>query len=449
MASCSGYAGEPQSFVDAQTGESLSYSTTFSAAALPTPAGLASDVAFDEGAEASQFLSFLAGGLLQKANVQGKCGSCWAFGIAQSLQYATALAYRRLHRFFRPRYMSVQYLLSCYEKQDVMCGCRGGDLAEAFKVVASGGTVLEQDFRYDNGEDPRQSVASGDVICAQNAGHFLGTCRPCGSSEEPVREGTTISCIPCGGQPLWPRYYPSRPFRVSSQASPLDQRVRAIKQELRRVGPLCGVLGVDREAFQALHGFNGRVVERVTEAPVYAPATVSKTAVKHAVLIVGYYDPWARDKRTEGLRSQAVWVCRNSWGGDWGYRIRATRIEDGGDGATAHLVRTALGGFFNVSMYEHADAIQLVNQTVSFQEVMVQFEEDPNPRALRASDLHTAPLPDLSGLPNGASLGGADVLLTPLLGVLTPDRTISGRRRASGLLILFVALVVAVVIIWK
>jgi len=441
MASCAGYAEDLGVVTDAATGVQLTYSTTFSTSALPTPQDLARNSSGDLAPEAEKFVTYITSGLLQVANRQGKCGSCWAFGIAEALQYATELAYRRLHRFFTPSYMSVQYLLSCYDRQDRMCGCRGGDLAEAFAIVGREGTVLEQLFKYDNSEDTKQSVVPDDLICAQNAGRFLGTCRPCKPGERPSVSAGTVSCIPCAAAPF-PRYFPSEPFRVSGEDVPLEQRVRAIKQELRRIGPLCGVLGVNSEAIRGLAGANGKVVRRVGEAPVYSPASVSRTAVKHAVLIVGYYDPWVSDKRDVSRRSAAVWICRNSWGPEWGYRVPTVRLVAGrGPGDPPSVVPSVLGGFFNVSMYDHADEIGLVNATVAFRQVLVRFPGDASPRPLRADDPFTARLPDLTG-----------VRSAPLRGDVLSGVESQGSHPAPWLaraLAVLVAVLAAVLALWE
>ena len=397
---CSRYAGQPPTSYAAVGGVPQAYGAMFSHGLLPrqTESGLAGAAA----AQLSQlvkFVDYIGDGELHYSNRQGKCGSCWAFVIASAVQCSAQLTYRRrFNRFFVPRYMSAQFMLSCYQVPDVMCGCMGGDLAKAMQVVARLGTVLERNFQYDNNEQPTE-VNAADAVCVQNERGFEGTCPPCDWGHAPKHVGAhAVDCVPCREASL-PRFFPSRPFHVGDPTDDLDSRVSAIKTELRRAGPLGCVIDVNEDAFRAL----GQVglIERAEQAPVYAPESVPAAPVQHAVLIVGYYDPWAQTRRPAD-RASAVWICRNSWGADWGYSLRTVQLR-AVDGSVT-MEPTDRGGFFNVAMYDRADVTNLVYTVVSFEEVLTQAPGDAGPRQLRASDALTLERPSLAP-PRVPSLG--------------------------------------------
>jgi len=379
-------------------GQAFAFASTFSASALPELQS--TQFAQQDGggiAPPEKFVSYITDGFLHVANQQGKCGSCWAFVIAQALRAAADIAYRRLGRIFDAKYLSVQYLLSCYEVPEAMCGCVGGDLARAFEQVSRRGTVLERSFPYDNNARPELSILERDVVCAQSP-QTLETCPPCGAGRPPKRVGArVVDCVPCGDAAA-PFYYPSEPFRITAGGD-LPARVAAVKRELLRTGPVCCVIGVNEDALRAV-GEPPRLVRDVTEAPTYAPDFVSAQALKHAVLIVGYYDP-------PGRTARSVWVCRNSWGSQWGYRVRANHLEPREGGGGVDVSQTELGGFFNISMYERQVELGLLDSATSFREVLVKEPRDAAPRPLRYTDVNTQPLPKLNlavAPPSGPSI---------------------------------------------
>ena len=353
-----------------------------------------------QGALPEKLVGYVTDGFLHSSNRQGKCGSCWAFALAQALRIATDVAYRSLGRFFVPRYFSVQYMLSCYEVPDAMCGCVGGDLARAFDEVSRRGTVLEKNFPYDNNARPELGILERDSVCAQSPA-TLDTCPPCKPGQAPTRVADrVVDCVPCEAAAA-PFFFPGEPFRVAPSKDELHDRVAAVKRELLRTGPVCCTIGVNAEALRAA-GEPPRLVKDVTDAPTYAPDFVSASALKHAVIIVGYYDP-------PGQTPSSVWICRNSWGDEWGYRVRANRVRP--EAGRIVVSQTELGGFFNVSMYERQTELGLLDGAVSFKEVRTRAAGDAAPRALRYSDAETLPLPKLALAvppPSGPSIGVED-----------------------------------------
>jgi len=348
-------------------GESYGYGSSFTQGALPLRAPAPEP-------NPPLFLDHIRE-LSRPARPQGGCGSCWAYALDAAVQYALSLVYRDLGFVFDDDFMSHQYLVSCYEVPGVMCGCWGGDLPRALLEIARGGLVTYRQFPYDNGRDASSTDRS--VVCT--GPQSRGTCPACApderqergelrwrpAPEEPLRYLQTTTCVPCA-EAGWPRYYPREPFQVGGAGFSLEAKVEALKTQLRRRGPLAAVISMDPDAFAALD--RGGAVMHVSQAPIYRLARPGPAA--HAVSVQGYWDP-------PGRRGRAVWICRNSWGPQWGYGLRTPR-------------RT-LGGFFNVSMYEGADG--LADRAVSFEAVHVQLNPDRPARAPSAEDPFLQPWP--------------------------------------------------------
>jgi cathepsin B len=72
---------------------------------------------------------------------QGQCGSCWAFGAAESLSDRFCIA---SHGAQKP-HLSPEWMVSCYRDQG---GCGGGNLDTAWKDMVTTGLVEESCFPY-------------------------------------------------------------------------------------------------------------------------------------------------------------------------------------------------------------------------------------------------------------------------------------------------------------
>jgi hypothetical protein len=378
-----------------------SYNTEFTADALPGAERAAEALS---PAEAVAFLDHLFGGLLSKARSQGVCGSCFAYSITGAMQYAAQLAYRRLGAFFDSKYMAHQYILSCMEVEGAACGCWGGDLALALAAVAERGLVTYQQFPYENQADVVTHEGQNHFFCKANldAGGFLGTCGPCAPGEPALElvlpEGsaeastslfdTAVTCIPCDVA-AGPFYHPLRPFRLCDAASPLQANVDAVKRALRDLGPVCTALRVNQRDFARLK--RSVVLSHLHEAEVYRPEQAPSVGGLHAVLVVGYHDPWAGSGRQED-RTRAVFVCRNSWGDDWGFRIR-TRSVSVDKGGRLRVTPLETGGFFAVSMYEATEQSGLLSNAVAMAGVDLRPTRDLPRRPLSLEDPFLRPYP--------------------------------------------------------
>jgi C1A family cysteine protease len=78
-------------------------------------------------------------GVVTPVKAQGKCGSCWAFATAATVESAYAVAHGEL------RSLSEQELLDCNLENNA---CNGGNVGRAFSYVHEHGLMLEDDYPY-------------------------------------------------------------------------------------------------------------------------------------------------------------------------------------------------------------------------------------------------------------------------------------------------------------
>jgi Papain family cysteine protease len=444
---CSKYAATDEYVSSGQ--ERFFYNSTFSADALQQRMP-GSDVECLgpelTRAQSAIFLDYLYAGFLQKSRIQGQCGSCWAYSISAGVQYATALAYQRLGGWFNNRYMSPQLLLSCVEAEGVACGCYGGDLAAAMALVSKEGIVTFRQFSYENDSSVVTQEGQVHYICRPNEGEkgFLGTCAPCKVDEPDFEEVvstvsgpaktttafvTLSSCMPCNSVGA-PFYFPISPCRLFREEESLEANVEAIKRSLRAHGPLCATLRVNREAMNAVG--KSQLLSNVLEAPVYKPQSTPMIGALHSIVIIGYVDPWAQSQTRED-RARSVFICRNSWGPEWGFKMKTRQIEQEKDGAQK-AVEVILGGFFAVSMYESFEAIGLLQTAIAIQGVNVRTLGDEAPRPLRITDPFVVPFKAgfLEAFRSSASQTAASSLASardPRSDAMISDKGAGERRR--------------------
>lgn len=390
-----------------QTGPLLLYNTSFTPDALPTSG--TGGAAGDDAAAPREFLTYLSNAMLAPARAQGSCGSCYSFSISGAIGYGLFLAYERLGGYFSARYISQQFLVTCYQVEGAICGCNGGDLAKALAYVQEHGVPTFRQFPYVNGPDVVTPDATNHYICEASLqrGNSLGTCAPCRPGEpsyetvlsraeltgglvtdESALVQVKASCLPCrsvGG----PRYFPT-PIRVFDPAKSLEEATALAKRLLATHGPLCTALRINQEEFLKL-GVRGPLLP-LRSTPVYAPRYApAASAPLHAVLIVGYSDP--------GDRDAAVWICRNSWGDAWAsYLPGAAMWALDSTGAVVRRSHSP-GGFFLVSMYRAADVTGIMEHAVSVGDLRVRMPDETAPRSLRVNDVFVVPFPVPNVLP--------------------------------------------------
>ena len=98
-------------------------------------------------------------GIIGDVIAQGKCGSCWAHTVTETISSMAAL---EISQFVR---LSAQQLLDC---SDNNYGCNGGDLCEALIWIVKNNVTLlkEQDYplRLDSGQCRQSKVTTGVQI---------------------------------------------------------------------------------------------------------------------------------------------------------------------------------------------------------------------------------------------------------------------------------------------
>ena len=371
--------------------------------------------------------------LKQRRDESITCRESWAFVMSGMMQYATWLAYNRLDLLFDNSHMSVEYLLSCYQKgPSALCGCLSADLPTALQAISEHGEVTFNQFPFVASMTVSQDVYSRreDALYCQDKSH-LGTCRPCdphtdryvvttlAASADKGSFRYVVPCFPCQ-RAVGPLYFPTRPFHISG-SSP-EVLIACIKSELKRVGPLPASIGLDEESFAALQRGGSDLQVNHTDQGVYYRPRHMKEDLFHAVLIVGYVS----------ASRGSYWICRTSHRkGSFGY----TFVGVGKD--------NLVDGLFNVDMQE--DPNVLINRALSFEKIMI---------ALRKGEALT----DLNKHDPGVfqKTSPASVLTTVSVGQTSPSQKTekNPRRRVSKLwiwtLLFFLCfLIISYILIYK
>ena len=350
--------------------------------------------------------------LAERRPQERTCRSGWAFALTGAVQAAVLLSYRRRGLLFDNHHMSVEFLLSCTSVPDLVCGCLGAGLCSALLRLSELGLVTFRQFPYVEATAPTDPVSrvSLNYYCLDTS--VNDACRPCepsladyvetaqASATAKLASFFTVPCMPCV-QPVAPRYYPTRPFRVIDAVWSFERRAAAIKRELLRMGPLAAALKVQGEAFRRLSPSSR--ASAPTQGVFYHPGEAAADGL-HAVLVVGYWDRYPETGKLED-RDRAFWVLRSSWP-DLGYAIEV-------DGSEAAGGRRRISGLFNLNMYgAGAGALEGV---LSFEEVRITSDPTLPPRALGPDDPLVLSRSLLSEKPSKRSFGSRKILWTLLV----------------------------------
>jgi C1A family cysteine protease len=200
------------------------------------------------------------------AKNQGYCGSCWAFGALGVFE--SMIKIREKNADLNPD-LSEQYILSCLSSAG---SCYGGSALRAFQYIyettAKGnyhnGVVLESCMEYE---------ANDDIPCSDKCGNW---------------EDLLVPLLNYG-------YY--KPDGSSSFRD-------VIKTHILQNGPV--VAHMQATKFFKLFG------ALVHNPNAYYPKFRPTIGLNHVVMIVGWKD-------SPLIPSGGYWICKNSWGKDWGY----------------------------------------------------------------------------------------------------------------------------------
>jgi len=218
------------------------------------------------------------------AKDQGSCGACSVFGAIGSLE--SVIKIREGYADFDPN-LSEQYVLSCLREAADFPGigiCFGGSAANVFKYIMEttpegndcNGIILESCFPYQ---------ASDDVPCSDK----------CEDWQEYL-----VPIIDYG-------------FEILDGS--IDER-ELIKNMVMEKGPVAVssklpffFYSPELAFFNPFGGFGNDV----HDPNAYFPAGRSYfNIIGHYLLIVGWKD-------NESISNGGYWMCKNSWGTDWGY----------------------------------------------------------------------------------------------------------------------------------
>jgi C1A family cysteine protease len=197
---------------------------------------------------------------------QGQCGSCWAFAALGV--YESMIKIREGIAAFNPD-LSEQYLLSCI---DGAGSCYGGSTFRALKLLNDttsegnfhDGIIFESCFSYQ---------ADHSVSCDDK-------CSDWESKLVPIYDFGT--------------------WRMNSN----DQDREILKTQIMQNGPVATHL-LATDLFKIWGSMNHDPSDYYYQIrPVFG--------INHVVMIVGWQDD-------SSVPSGGYWICKNSWGTDWGY----------------------------------------------------------------------------------------------------------------------------------
>lgn len=202
------------------------------------------------------------------AKHQGDCGSCWDFAALGVLE--SIINIRENCAALDPD-LSEQYVLSCLPEAG---SCRGGSSFRAFELIQNtsfsgnncNGVVPESCFPYQANFDYNPS-------CSEK----------CSDWEQQL--------VPILDYGYW-------------ESHGTDEDRQAIKSQVMEHGPVCvGMRVVDY--FKLWWWL-------IDDPEQYYPDTGVSGRVNHVVVIVGWKDD-------SSIRNGGYWICKNSWGTEWGY----------------------------------------------------------------------------------------------------------------------------------
>jgi len=253
------------------------------------------------------FNGWLELGILSPANSQKMCGACYCFATTGCLTDRINIA---TGGKWNPKFtLSPQYLVSCGPQIGMQYagGCSGGIINTTFEALTNNGAPLdEEDSSSESGHTYYQTNENESSSCALDNSE---TC-PCNLVENKFTKlstnGSDKILYKADGEPhiytihsagddlktidLWP----------DIPADIIALNVERMKKAIYFEGPLAVGIKVTAD----FYSFRPTIDNYFK----YDGNSVSEGG--HAVVIIGW------KKMSDGT---PVWICRNSWGENWGY----------------------------------------------------------------------------------------------------------------------------------
>ena len=259
---------------------------------------------------------------------QGQCGSCWAFGIVESLADRYSIAKGKTS----PTNLSASRLILC----DKWRGhCNGGISQWAIDFLSEKGTVLDSCWDYNwctSDASCGQYLPGGEFETSVTEGELLRVSAPCLEFQNKC-----ITCDNSSGTKVCTEVIdpatgrPQRPFSYKMIEGSLRylNTKEAMMLEIFNNGPVFASFSVEKDMYTDWGRYTrtGGVYVRLDDYDNYSygPYDRNESGGSHVVEIVGWSEKTIPDMRALSRGSPAgatmtikYWICKNSWGPAFG-----------------------------------------------------------------------------------------------------------------------------------
>ena len=203
---------------------------------------------------------------------QGNCGSCWAFGAAETISDRICIHSNAKHKVLISSDQLVTCCTSCGN------GCNGGDIAIPFQYWFTVGLVTGGDY-HDN-----TTCKPYEIEPCEH--HVKGKLKPCGKTHT-YTPACVKKCVDTYNKTFeQDKYYGEKFYYVEGE--------QGIKEEIYKYGPVEGAFAV----YQDFTFYKSGVYKHIK----------GRFLGGHAIKIIG----WGVENGTP------YWLCANSWNTDWG-----------------------------------------------------------------------------------------------------------------------------------
>ena len=286
----------------------------------------------------NQFTEWIDKGLLLKAKDQMSCGGCWAFASADALadKYIIGTA----GKWMPPFGLSVQEMISCAQKMGMQFaqGCSGGIPQFALDAVAKDGIKME---KFDPGPNSAYTYYQVGKDPATSCEVFRSTTCPCDKIEEQLEK------FPINTDKMKFNIDPQSRYKTADGAhiytshgdndditnvelwpdipqSVIQKNIERMKKAIYFEGSITAGIRMTQDFYNF----------KPTTDNYYQYDGTSPQTGGHAICIVGW----------KMVDTTPVWICRNSWGENWGYGFEKPEWDDPVSGTKEQKYK---GGFWN------------------------------------------------------------------------------------------------------